>query len=249
NEVARVEGLNGADEELRASADLALPRLQLLGVEIATGEAGVNGAGAAARADPEAEVGRGSWSEQSLRALEHRRHRGGLVDGGCEEGLAGAERLPCAHPCARDHGADARSAVAKGDQPEPAALLALAEDDDLDVALALALVAPGAPDLREERGPIEVRDALDRARRPRHDRVAPAGVDHDPGLDRLPGAAVASHLDADRAAPVEDDARRFAALVNLGAARAGAAEQELVEAVSRDLEGVVPSRLKGLAEG
>src|SRR6202012_2275754 len=117
-------------------------------------------------------VGGGARRERLRRALEHPAHRRRLVERRLVERRRPARPLPRADPRRRDDRADARPAVAEGDDPEPAALGALAEDDDLDVALLPAGVAPGVRVLREEGGAIEVGDAIDGAVAARQERVA-----------------------------------------------------------------------------
>src|SRR5580704_12998123 len=99
-------------------------------------------AGAAGRADSEAEVRRRAGSEERLLPVEHPRDRRGFVDRGGEELFGAADARARADPIARDDGADARTPVEEGNEPEPAALFALSEDHDLNIALAIAGVAP-----------------------------------------------------------------------------------------------------------
>ncbi len=153
-----------------------------------------------------------------------------------------------AHPRGGEHCTDARASVGKRDEPEPTALVALAEDDDLDVALPLALVAPCAAHLREEGRAVEVCDALRRSHGPGDGGLTPARVDDESRRDYMGRSVLRPSLHARRAVPVEDHPSRLPSLAQVRAARPGAPEQELVEFVARDLKRVVPARVECLGE-
>ena len=153
-----------------------------------------------------------------------------------------------AHPVARDDRADAGSTVGEWDEPEPAALELVAEDDDLDVPLPVSDVAPRAAHLCVEGRPVEPGDAFGVARTVGRHRVAAGRVDDEAPLEHVRRAVRAAHLHAGRPLAVAKDARRAPAFAQLCSAGPRAAEEQLVERVAGNLEGMVPAGVERVRE-
>ena len=147
--------------------------------------------------------------------------------------------LAALDPRAREHRTDARATVFERDGPEPTRFVAGAEDDDLNVAFAIARIAPRVLPHRENSRFVELGHFFGGAFFVRGDRVATRRVDRELAFERVARVLFVRRDDAHgatlfRIAAI--DSVDLPAFAHVGAARFRVAKKDVVELVARHLE-------------